>query len=155
MQQYTLRGVAVDFPFRAYEPQLRYMEAVIESLQRGANALLESPTGTGKTLCLLCASLAWQKNQRQHVLATDKSQLAQQSPNLLSQPAACKIIYASRTHSQLQQVVRELKLATRGGKYSPSICVLGSRDQTCVHPEVRKMRGAQQKNACAALCAAQ
>ncbi len=44
-----------------------------------------------------------------------------------------KIIYASRTHTQLSQVIQELK----GSGYAPKIAVLGSREQTCAHREVR------------------
>lgn len=57
MQKYEIRGVTVEFPHTAYDCQLLYMERVIEALQTQKLALLESPTGTGKTLCLLCASL--------------------------------------------------------------------------------------------------
>lgn len=55
--------VEVDFPYEAYPCQLDYMASVIRALDDGSNALLESPTGTGKTLCLLCATLAWRRGQ--------------------------------------------------------------------------------------------
>ena len=58
-----LRGIEVTFPFKPYQVQIDYMEKVIESLQTHQNAVLESPTGTGKTLCLLCAALAWRKHE--------------------------------------------------------------------------------------------
>jgi hypothetical protein len=56
-----IRGIPVHFPFRPYDCQVTYMTKVIQALQQSENALLESPTGTGKTLCLLCATLAFQK----------------------------------------------------------------------------------------------
>lgn len=43
------------------------------------------------------------------------------------------ILFASRTHSQLAQAVQELKKTA----YSPRVCVLGSREQFCIHPEVQ------------------
>ncbi|KZV58829.1 Fanconi anemia group J protein [Dorcoceras hygrometricum] len=62
-------GLAVEFPHRPYGSQLAFMNRVISTLDRAqrdghCHALLESPTGTGKTLSLLCSALAWQQNQK-------------------------------------------------------------------------------------------
>ena len=62
-----------------------------------------------------------------------------------------RIIYSSRTHSQLQQVVRELRRTV----HRPKVCVLGSREQLCVHHEVSKISGNAQSAACQALTASQ
>ena len=135
MPLYNVAGVTVDFPFDAYSVQLVYMEKVVLALQRQQNALLESPTGTGKTLSLLCAALGWRQGQieaAQRAAAPSGAladSLAQQFSEGLSRRLP-RIIYASRTHSQLQQVVRELRRTI----YRPTVCILASREQLCGAP---------------------
>ena len=59
----VLEGVPVTFPKKQYDVQETFMSHAIGALRAGTNALLESPTGTGKTLCLLCSTLAWQEKE--------------------------------------------------------------------------------------------
>ena len=65
--EYTISGVKVFFPVKAYPSQIAMMAKIINAFQRGQNSLLESPTGSGKSLALLCAALAWQRKERERV----------------------------------------------------------------------------------------
>lgn len=151
MSDFMISGIPVTFPFEPYDVQRVYMERVIECLQNNTNALLESPTGTGKTLSLLCSSLAWllvKKAQLQmnaqlgnfaeHSAGSNPIQDNLNAAGKQKKSASWgmpKIIYSSRTHSQLTQAMQELK---RSSYKHVKAAVLGSRDQMCIHPEVSK-----------------
>ena len=60
MVHYVLSGTEVDFPHQAYGTQLVLMGKVIAAADSRKHALLEAPTGSGKTAALLCSALAWQ-----------------------------------------------------------------------------------------------
>uniref|UniRef100_A0A8C3JC05 Regulator of telomere elongation helicase 1 n=1 Tax=Calidris pygmaea TaxID=425635 RepID=A0A8C3JC05_9CHAR len=152
MPRITLNGITVDFPFQPYACQEAYMAKVLECLQRKVNGILESPTGTGKTLCLLCSTLAWREHFKDTISARKIAQRMNGVELFPERPMSSwgnaatdadiptyytdipKIIYASRTHSQLTQVINELKNTV----YRPKICVLGSREQLCINPEVKR-----------------
>ena len=53
------------------------MSNTIKALSKREDALLESPTGSGKTMALLCASLAWQQTEAANL------QVREPSDNLL------------------------------------------------------------------------
>lgn len=193
MVRLEICGIPVEFLFPPYDSQLVYMEKVLLALTSKQNAILESPTGTGKvrqslaslrynniyallykifniiiftccvqTLCLLCATLAWrrqlQKTLGKSAMAT--SSAAQQRPGASlayegygsdgesDAPQLPRIIYSSRTHSQLKQVVQELKNTS----YRPNVAVLGSREHLCVNEKVSKLRGTRQNLACRSTC---
>ncbi|XP_032401150.1 Fanconi anemia group J protein isoform X1 [Xiphophorus hellerii] len=61
--EYTIGGVKVHFPCKAYPSQLAMMNSIIRGLNYGQHCLLESPTGSGKSLALLCSALGWQQAQ--------------------------------------------------------------------------------------------
>lgn len=47
------------FPFPAYPIQKQFMKELYSCLENGKLGLFESPTGTGKSLSLICGALKW------------------------------------------------------------------------------------------------
>ena len=66
---FPMMGIPVAFPkgLTPLIPQKIVMSKVLQALKTKQHALVESPTGTGKSLALLCASLAFQKEMRRQI----------------------------------------------------------------------------------------
>ncbi|XP_052202294.1 uncharacterized protein LOC127808030 isoform X2 [Diospyros lotus] len=163
-------GIAVEFPYQPYGSQLAFMAKVISTLDRAlrdghSHALLESPTGTGKSLSLLCSVLAWQQSYPSRKIASSPA-ISKPAPEAMTDPLAYgggfipesqpsapgnpdpappatnnkaskkkttpTIFYASRTHSQIAQVIREYKKTT----YRVPMAVLASRKHYCTNRHV-------------------
>lgn len=97
------------------------------AFKTNSNAIIESPTGTGKTLCLLVGALSFFY--------------------LTKLPS--KIYYFTRTHSQISQVVNELKKTP----YKCKVTIMGSRDSMCVNSPLRLLKGKVLDKQCAEFCA--
>ena len=131
----NILGIEIYFPYEPYENQILYIKKVIEALQTRGMAGLESPTGTGKTLCLLCACLGYLKHLREELLQNNnqKSENEQNKSEERIQPI---IYYTSRTHAQISNVIKELRKTV----YRPINAVLSSRDQSCVNDFINQFK---------------
>ena len=147
-----LCGIEVFFPYEPYPNQKIYMEKVIEACKKNTIAGLESPTGTGKTLCLLCSSLAYLRHERQRLIEERNNNNLDDDDKTekIKQPV---IYYTSRTHAQLANVIQELKKTC----YRPRNAIISSREQMCVNELIKGFHGntlnmkcqfAQKRNQC-------
>ena len=138
-----LDGVPVLFPYVPYASQLDIMSKIISALnQPKGHLLVESPTGTGKTMMLLCSALAWQYESHRK-FAEKWKQMAAMEENGYGEKSfapveglegVSKIYYASRTHKQLNQAIGELKKCP----YRPRMALLGSRSKFCQNKKALK-----------------
>jgi len=117
------------FPYVPYLQQEKFVRTVNLGIKDSKNILIESPTGTGKTVSLLSGVLSWQNELKQRD----------------TKPG--KLIYTSRTHSQLKQVVRELRKLD----YTPRVSMMGSRDQLCINPDLNNYKGELKNFTCDSL----
>eukprot|EP01016_Furgasonia_blochmanni_P002677 TRINITY_DN11043_c0_g1_i2.p1 TRINITY_DN11043_c0_g1~~TRINITY_DN11043_c0_g1_i2.p1 ORF type:complete len:831 (+),score=146.97 TRINITY_DN11043_c0_g1_i2:59-2551(+) len=119
--RFKIDDLEVFFPFKfVYKEQLEYMTELKRTLDLRGHAILEMPTGTGKTVSLLSLILSYQAAQ-------DK-------------PA--KFIYCTRTVVEMEKTLKELKFVIEARKKelpnSKPILALGlsARRNLCINAEV-------------------
>ncbi|KAF5187137.1 Atp-dependent dna helicase chl1 [Thalictrum thalictroides] len=61
------------FPYKPYSIQIDFMKAFYQALNKGGVAMLESPTGTGKTLSIICSGLQWIIDRKEQMKSEIKS----------------------------------------------------------------------------------
>ncbi|KAG2458714.1 FANCJ protein, partial [Polypterus senegalus] len=140
--EYTIGGIKIVFPCKAYPSQLAMMNSIVKGLNCRQHCLLESPTGSGKSLALLCSALAWQQAQYGKIPSSpcsccqcnfEKVKEKDEDSYEGKRPQVPKIFFGTRTHKQIAQITRELRRTTYS---SVRMSILSSRDHTCVHPHV-------------------
>ena len=120
--RFDLDGLDVFFPYDyLYKEQFEYMLNLKKAIDDKGHALLEMPTGTGKTVCLISLITSYQ----------------------FQFPQTGKLIYCTRTVPEMVKCMDEIKrvinyrikmIGQDGGKVL-ALC-LSSRRNMCVHPRV-------------------
>ncbi|KAI2779420.1 DNA repair helicase [Daldinia loculata] len=75
-----VEGIDFHHPYTPYDVQEQFMNTAYEVLQQGEGqiGILESPTGTGKSLSLICAALTWLRNHKRSKFETSVTEAAQE-----------------------------------------------------------------------------
>jgi chromosome transmission fidelity protein 1 len=152
-----------DFPVEPYDVQLEFMTNLYDCLSSCKVGIFESPTGTGKSLSIICSAFKWLREYKGFNTIDPQfegsqswvNEIPSEDPPVLKEinnikdnkkpqqkDQTCnenlKIVYISRTHSQLDQFLNEIKKT----KWNNDIKIvrLGSRNQLCVNPELSGLK---------------
>ncbi|KAI0216253.1 ATP-dependent DNA helicase chl1 [Massospora cicadina] len=99
-------GEGFKFPYaEPYPGQLSLMRKLFEVIEEGKIGIFESPTGTGKSLSLLCGGLAWlRQNDKRHELEVEPEASHDDGP-----PGVPPWIHRHQAKLRRQQAAREVE----------------------------------------------
>lgn len=99
------------FPYEPYQPQIEFIEDVINTVTKGGVLIAEACNGFGKTIGSLSCLL----------------------------PTGKQIVYATRTHEQVRQVLLELEIINKKSGKKYTAVNLASRDFLCINQDCREL----------------
>ena len=104
-----------DFKLRnnPYDIQIGFMNDMLKCFEDGKIGFFESPTGTGKSLSVICSSLSFlRKKNEPFERKNDESESSEDFDDDLfneDKPKPFQLLISTRTHSQIKEMVTELK----------------------------------------------
>ncbi|KAK1351182.1 DNA repair helicase Rad3 [Hamiltosporidium tvaerminnensis] len=121
---FTVDDVPIYFPYSSiYPEQLNYIKELINLLKTTGHSLIEMPSGTGKTIALLSASVSFQMYLKKN-----------------NKPSF-KIAYCSRTVPEIDKALKELENLYEFINKHEKINFLGiglaSRKHLCINPKAK------------------
>ena len=108
------------FPYTPYPPQLDFMQDITQTVQDQGILVAEACNGFGKTACVLAS-----------LLSLDR-----------------RIIYVTRTHEQVRQVLLEVEHINRTLQHTVSAVNLASRQHLCLHATCQQLSALDAVDAC-------
>ena len=108
------------FPYKPYPQQLEFMNDIKNIVGKNRILVAEACNGFGKTVCTLSSILSMGK----------------------------KIIYATRTHEQVRQVLIEIERINKISKNKFKAVNLASRQHLCLNEKCRKLNAIEALEGC-------
>ncbi|XP_028139738.1 ATP-dependent DNA helicase DDX11 isoform X3 [Diabrotica virgifera virgifera] len=97
-----------DFPFPPYDIQLDFMKNLYYTLETGKFGIFESPTGTGKSLSIICGAIQWLKDRQ----SFEKDNLSESISKLLKEKENFSKNSTDWLSSQSKEIEINFKLNT-------------------------------------------
>ncbi|KOO28545.1 pre-mRNA-splicing factor [Chrysochromulina tobinii] len=141
------------FPFPPYACQLDFMRSLYQCLDDGGIGVFESPTGTGKSLSLVCGALRWLQDQQrreerllEEKLAASEADAEDWVDNWYTDMKLSRLQRRSSALAEkreLAQVVGEVRKTAYAKQLG--VVSLGSRKALCTNEAVRGAPGGAER----------